>query len=1458
MDNKNIIDFNSLKLSNVYRLQSSKNISSKKYVNSSFKCGDKQIITEPYPHQRLIEYYMNNFQFINNKGLLVYHGLGSGKTCASIIAAAKNKFYKHIIILLPAFLKPNYITEIKEKCLKNLEGKTEQYLEENDINVFSYNSTTIPVKICETYIKEKRNFKEDLRNPVSYELVMNLLLKALEDLNKNIFIVIDEAHHIFQTITNYKLKVKTSETFKFSMGLFFYDLLMNCNCKILFLTGTPLTNYAYESAVIGNLCRGYLYKESRTGTIFPENPEAFYQTYIDQQTNLLSSIRRDEFTRKFFGLISYFPNIENIEVFPELNVENMTKENRENYNRMRKQLALPSGQQLNLETLDQYSKYRLEVEVHELELYQTSLEGINFPSTQLNIYKENQEKEEEELKKSKKSKGSKSLSFMQSENEISSFRSNTRIASNFVFPEHYFYMILLHIYLFGLKQNTSIKNLLIETEISGNKVTISANFTIVWNSLHQHIMDKKQILELSDEESIEKKVIEILKQLEDIQDLEQLIRVQRIFDQFDNQRNYIIPSNFRYLFCINPEDKKNYKKLHNDILRVIYYFIELQNKYPKLKSELSEDTIQYYPIDKIRNFEILMEYFQNDLLLNTFSVKYLEIKNLLNDIKKYKEQQKARKKLFYSFYKNQAGTRSLRYLLLSMGFQEHNPVTTIEPKEVKKEKLNTSIFDTLENLDKEETEDEVEQSNAMINSQLKNVSDMAIMNLKPLAGNFSGRKFVVFEGENDRRRKVIEDFNKDPTIDIIIISTAGSEGISLKNVRDVFILEPYWNLNRIIQVIGRARRICSHKNLPEEERKVKVYKFIATIANESKSTDRAINSLSENKKKLNDDILSVFETIAIDCQLLSGDKKKICYTDTIDFGEKNIKNIIEIENSKNYYLYKYYIDKKSKRYEFLDKEVLKSFIDGFNTLITKKTKSSLEFELRQKILIPIWNLYVEKSQMFDDAESSKSIKKPDSVDKMYSFIVYGQNELFYNIPSENKFNLFSRIEELLNSGLIGKQSRLTASPNSKSLTYLPNEKFIIESLIDYDMIMKQKYKMDEKIVPEVDNLYQLNILCKRIIDDYNRKYKLELNKFAFNFKEEELEKLQDMLNEIREYYENNYRVNKGRIKIDEMMSRELIPYMKMNIILDKYISFFNLFDKLLYKFMSVNLYTFIDNILNELDKSLTKEDTQNDVLNQILANIIGKSNLGNVLANLLNTSNRELMIIMIQKICEFNNGLLDENNMLDNEKCNHLINEMLIRDINISSQLRTKLYSSLYILFIYIFMNSQIDFINKCLDKYKNNINIVYLFFNEILQLYYRTRLDREEISTILNYKSNYEYIILKYGNGFTQDFKTTKSYNIYLAIQPNSNPNKVNFYVFIMNNKNNKIYKLGQILHYKDKDYYLSVDIDIESHYQIDMNDLLQHQTLSFLELQNSNVSIEDKMYENIKFIISNRQSIN
>lgn len=60
-------------------------------------------------------------------------------------------------------------------------------------------------------------------------------------------------------------------------------------------------------------------------------------------------------------------------------------------------------------------------------------------------------------------------------------------------------------------------------------------------------------------------------------------------------------------------------------------------------------------------------------------------------------------------------------------------------------------------------------------------------------------------------------------IKVLMITSSGAEGISLKNVRYVHIVEPYWHPVRIEQVIGRARRICSHQDLPEELRTEKYF-----------------------------------------------------------------------------------------------------------------------------------------------------------------------------------------------------------------------------------------------------------------------------------------------------------------------------------------------------------------------------------------------------------------------------------------------------------------------------------------------------------------------------------------------------------------------------------------------------------------------------------------------------------
>ena len=67
-------------------------------------------------------------------------------------------------------------------------------------------------------------------------------------------------------------------------------------------------------------------------------------------------------------------------------------------------------------------------------------------------------------------------------------------------------------------------------------------------------------------------------------------------------------------------------------------------------------------------------------------------------------------------------------------------------------------------------------------------------------------------------------------IKTLMITSSGSEGIDLMNVRFVHIMDPYWHPVRTEQVIGRARRICSHHLLPEALRTVKVYLYIMTFS----------------------------------------------------------------------------------------------------------------------------------------------------------------------------------------------------------------------------------------------------------------------------------------------------------------------------------------------------------------------------------------------------------------------------------------------------------------------------------------------------------------------------------------------------------------------------------------------------------------------------------------------------
>ena len=81
---------------------------------------------------------------------------------------------------------------------------------------------------------------------------------------------------------------------------------------------------------------------------------------------------------------------------------------------------------------------------------------------------------------------------------------------------------------------------------------------------------------------------------------------------------------------------------------------------------------------------------------------------------------------------------------------------------------------------------------------------------------------------------------------VLLTTQSGSEGISLMNVRQVHVMEPYWNNVRIDQVIGRARRIKSHIYLPERHRNVKIFQYIIKFT-EKQVNGTWIRDMSKNE-----------------------------------------------------------------------------------------------------------------------------------------------------------------------------------------------------------------------------------------------------------------------------------------------------------------------------------------------------------------------------------------------------------------------------------------------------------------------------------------------------------------------------------------------------------------------------------------------------------------------------------
>jgi superfamily II DNA or RNA helicase len=143
---------------------------------------------------------------------------------------------------------------------------------------------------------------------------------------------------------------------------------------------------------------------------------------------------------------------------------------------------------------------------------------------------------------------------------------------------------------------------------------------------------------------------------------------------------------------------------------------------------------------------------------------------------------------------------------------------------------------------------------------------------------FHPAKYVMITGDkafspnnSEDIKYITNDDNKyGEKVRVILLSKAGAEGLDFKNIRQIHVLEPWYNMNRIEQIIGRGVRNLSHCGLPFEDRNVEIYLHGTELQDEmseDEAADLYVYRLAEKKAIQIGRVTRLMKSIAVDCLL---------------------------------------------------------------------------------------------------------------------------------------------------------------------------------------------------------------------------------------------------------------------------------------------------------------------------------------------------------------------------------------------------------------------------------------------------------------------------------------------------------------------------------------------------------------------------------------------------------------
>ena len=105
-------------------------------------------------------------------------------------------------------------------------------------------------------------------------------------------------------------------------------------------------------------------------------------------------------------------------------------------------------------------------------------------------------------------------------------------------------------------------------------------------------------------------------------------------------------------------------------------------------------------------------------------------------------------------------------------------------------------------------------------------------------------------------------------VKVVIGSQVASEGIDLRFVREIYVFDSWFHLNKMEQVLGRGVRTCSHSLLPEEKRNCTIHLLVNIYEGEDVETADLYMYRNAMTKALQiGSVTRVLKRYALDCNL---------------------------------------------------------------------------------------------------------------------------------------------------------------------------------------------------------------------------------------------------------------------------------------------------------------------------------------------------------------------------------------------------------------------------------------------------------------------------------------------------------------------------------------------------------------------------------------------------------------